>query len=84
MKSAPLTQPIEFLLPPGGEAGSSRMHLTCIRAVERARVIFVRPGRKQDEGDFTAIFPLTLTLSRRERENNVHYLLVGSVILKNL
>jgi len=22
--------------------------------------------------------PLTLTLSRRERENNVHYLLVGS------
>jgi hypothetical protein len=42
-------------------------------------VIFARPGRKQDEGDFTAIFPLTLTLSRRERENNVHYLLVGSV-----
>ena len=37
------------------------------------------PGEGQDEGNFTAIFPLTLTLSRRERENNVHYLLVGSV-----
>jgi len=36
-------------------------------------------GEGQDEGDFTAIFPLTPTLSRRERESNVHYLLVGSV-----
>jgi hypothetical protein len=46
------------------------MHLTCIRAVERAHVIFVRPGRKQDEGDIFTVnrkIPLTPTLSRRER-----------------
>ena len=62
---------LESLLPTGGETGSARMHLTCIRAVERARVIFVRPGRKQDEGEYYVNHPLTPALSRKEREKTM-------------
>jgi hypothetical protein len=43
------------------------------------------PGEGQDEGMIhkrpSPYGPLTLTLSRRERENNVDYLLVGSVTM---
>ena len=51
MKTDPMMPKMEFLLPPGGETEPSWMHLTCIHAVERAHVILVCPGRKQDEGD---------------------------------
>ena len=57
------------LLPSGGDTGLSWMHLTCIHAVERAQRIFLRPGRKQDEGDFISGFkiPLTPTLPMNPR-----------------